>query len=180
MAKKSYSDQFDDEEVLYMFRKHPVVMRKGLIFASLGLLAPVLVIFGLTFTPDYIPSMNQFYLSLLIGVFIAIIIMFPYWITWHFTVFVVTNQRFLQIGQEGFWKRNVVDIGIDKIQTVSYEVKGLEQTLLGFGTIVIQTFVGELVIHHVEHPKTVQKRLTHIMRELGGLSTSSSSNTTSS
>lgn len=176
MAKKEFPDQFEDEELIYTFRKHPVVMRKGIVFASLALLAPVLVIFFLTFTPNYIPSMNQFYLSLALGFLLAGLVMFPFWITWYFTVFVVTDQRFIQIGQEGLWKRNVVDIGIDKIQTISYEVKGIEQTLLGFGTIVIQTLVGELVIHKVHHPKAVQKRLTHILRDLGGDSQSISVN----
>jgi hypothetical protein len=33
---KYFPDQFDDEEVLYVFRKHPIVMRKGLIFGSLA------------------------------------------------------------------------------------------------------------------------------------------------
>lgn len=176
MKNKDFPDQFEDEELIYTFRKHPIVMRKGLIFSSLALLLPVLIIFGLTFVPNHVPSMNQFYLSLIIGVLLAVLVMFPFWITWHFTVFVVTNQRFIQMSQEGLWKRSVVDVGMDKIQTISYEVKGLEQTLLGFGTIVIQTFVGELVIHHVNHPKAVQKRLTQIMREYGGPSTPPNAN----
>ena len=40
MAKKSgtFRGQYDDEEVLFMFRKHPVVMRKGLILFMLAIL----------------------------------------------------------------------------------------------------------------------------------------------
>ena len=58
-------------------------------------------------------------------------------------------------------------VGLDKIQSISYEVKGLQETLLGFGTIVIQTYVGELVIHEVHHPKKIQKQMSHILRDLG-------------
>jgi hypothetical protein len=29
MAQKYFADQFEDEEVLFVFRKHPIVMRKG-------------------------------------------------------------------------------------------------------------------------------------------------------
>ena len=32
---KYFADQFDDEEVLYVFHKHPIVMRKGLILGML-------------------------------------------------------------------------------------------------------------------------------------------------
>ena len=59
--------------------------------------------------------------------------------------------------QKGLWKHSVVDIGLDKIQTISYEINGLQETLLGFGTIVIQTYVGELVIHDVHQAKPYPK-----------------------
>ena len=36
MATKYFADQFDDEEVLYVFHRHPVVMRKGLVLAMFG------------------------------------------------------------------------------------------------------------------------------------------------
>lgn len=38
MAQKYFEDQFDDEEVLFVFRKHPVVMRRGFIAAMFVLL----------------------------------------------------------------------------------------------------------------------------------------------
>ena len=93
--------------------------------------------------------------------------MFYRWISWNFSVYIVTNMRFIQITQKGMWTRSVVDIGLDKIQTVSYEIHGIQETMLGFGTIVIQTYVGELVIHDVHHPKKIQKRMSEILRELG-------------
>ena len=40
--QKRFEDQFDDEEVLFVFRKHPIVMRKGLVLACLGPLLGVL------------------------------------------------------------------------------------------------------------------------------------------
>ena len=160
MPQKYFADQFDDEEMLYMFRKHPIVMRKALIISSLFLLAGVL--------PSLIwPTFQVFFGGLAIGFLLFVCTLFYSWIGWYFTVYIVTDQRFIQISQKGLWNRSVVDIGINKIQTVSYQVKGLEQSLLGFGTIVIQTYVGELVIHHVHHPRAIQKRLTHILRELG-------------
>lgn len=160
MPHKYFDDQFDDEEMLMLFRKHPVVMRKALIFGSLALLAGVV--------PSLIkPTFEMFFIGLGIGFLIMLVIIFYSWIGWWFSVYIVTNQRFIQISQKGLWKRSVVDIGIDKIQTVSYQVNGLQETMLGFGTMVIQTYVGELVIHDVHHPKKVQKRLSHILRELG-------------
>lgn len=160
MAIKYFSDQFDDEEMLYLFRKHPVVMRKAIVIASVALLLgtiPALVK----------PTFEVFFGGLGLGFLLAFLIMFYSWIGWNFSVFIITNVRLIQVTQKGLWTRSVVDIGLDKIQTVSYEVRGLQETLLGFGTIVIQTYVGELVIHDVHHPKKIQKRMTEILRELG-------------
>ena len=50
---------------------------------------------------------------------------------------------------------------------VNYEIAGLEQTLLGFGTIVMQTLVGDLVIHEIHHPDKMQKKILEILRDQG-------------
>ena len=160
MAQKYFADQFDDEEMLYLFRKHPIIMRRALIFGSLFLLVGVV--------PSLIwPTFQVFFGGLALGFILFALTLFYSWIGWYFTVYIVTDQRFIQISQKGLWTRSVVDIGVDKIQTVSYQVKGIEQSLLGFGTIVIQTYVGELVIHEVNHPRKIQKQLSHILREQG-------------
>ena len=39
---KYFADQFDDETVLYVFHKHPVVMRYGLVFGMLGPLVGII------------------------------------------------------------------------------------------------------------------------------------------
>ena len=160
MANKYFTEQFDDEEMLLLFRKHPIVMRREIVIASLLLLAgtlPALV------KPTYL----FFFGGLAIGFLLAFLVMFYAWIGWYFSVYIITNQRMLQITQKGLWKRSEVDIGLDKIQTISYQINGIQETMLGFGTIVVQTYVGELVIHDVHHPKKIQKRMSKIMRDLG-------------
>jgi hypothetical protein len=165
---KYFPNQFDDEEVLYVFHKHPIVMRRGLIIGSLGLLAGPLYTLLLTyFRPDNPPTLTFFYLSFLASVVLAVILFFPSWMSWHFSVFVVTNQRFIQITQKGMFHRSVVDMSLQQIQMINYEVAGLEETLLGFGTIMMQTFVGDLVIHYIHHPAKIQKKLLEILRANG-------------
>lgn len=168
---KYFREQFDDEEVMLVFRKHPVVMRKGLIFGSIGLLIPMLVITALSFiyanSPDKMPTVGTFYIALLIGFILFGIIMLPYWISWNYSVYIVTDQRMIQITQKGLFRRSMVTLGLDQVQMVNYEVDGIEQTLLGFGTIVVQTFVGSLTINDVHHPAKIQKQMLHLLRDLG-------------
>ena len=163
-----FPDQFDDEDVLYVFRKHPVVMRAGLIWGSLGLLAGPLYTLVLTYAhADNPPTLTFFYLSFLASIGLSGLLFFPSWMSWYYSVFIVTNQRFIQITQKGFFHRSVVDMGLTQIQMVNYEISGLQETLLGFGTIMMQTFVGDLVIHYLHHPQHIQKRILEILRQEG-------------
>ncbi len=165
---KYFADQFEDEGVLYVFRKHPIVMRKGLVLGSLGLLVGPLYTLILTYTNTATPpTMTFFYLSFLVSIGIALLLFFPSWMSWYFSVFIVTDQRFIQITQKGFFSRSVVDMGLNQIQMVNYEVKGLQETLLGYGTIMMQTFVGDLLIHYIHHPAKIQKHLLEILRDNG-------------
>jgi hypothetical protein len=168
LKPKYFPDQFDDEEVLFVFHKHPVVMRKGLIYGSLGLLVGPLYTLVLTYTnKTNPPSLNFFYLSFLVSIAISALLFFPSWMSWHFSVFIVSDKRFIQITQKGLFHRSVVDMALPQIQMVNYEVSGLQETLLGFGTIMMQTFVGDLVIHYIHHPAKIQKHLLEILRQNG-------------
>lgn len=165
---KYFDDQFDDEDVLYVFRKHPVVMRKGLILGMFGILLPVLYVGSLTyFNPENVPSMGYFFGSIGIGFILGGILFFPAWLAWYYSVFIITNQRFIQITQKGLFHRSVSDLGLNHIQTINYEINGLQETMLGFGTIVIQTYMGDLYIHDVHHPARTQKKIIGIMRKEG-------------
>ncbi len=162
MSHKYFDDQLDDEEVLFVFRKHPVVMRKGLVLAMFAILAGTL--------PSLVkPEYAYLFGGLGAGFILSILVFMPSWISWHYSVFIVTDQRLIQITQKGLWSRSVVDIGLPQIQMVNYHVGGFQETLLGYGTLMMQTFVGDLVIHDVHHPATIQKKLLTILRDKGVL-----------
>lgn len=159
---KYFEDQFDDEEVLYVFRKHPVVMRVGLV---VGMFGPLLGLIPVVIKPEL--GFGYFFGGLAVGCLLGLLFFFPYWINWHFSVFILTDQRFIQVRQKGLFHRAVSDIGLHQIQSVNYEVSGLQETLLGFGTIKVQTYVGDLTIHDIHHPAKIQKKLIKMLRDLG-------------
>jgi hypothetical protein len=159
---KYFKDQFDDEEVLFVFRRHPIVMRKGLV---LGMLGPLLGVIPAAINPNL--GFSVFFGGLALGCLLGLLIFIPSWIGWHFSIFITTDQRFIQIKQKGLFHRSVSDLGLVQIQSINYEVSGLQETLLGFGTIVMQTYVGDLTIRDVHHPSRIQKKLIGILREEG-------------
>lgn len=159
---KYFEDQFDDEEVLFVFRKHPIVMRLGLV---LGMLGPLVGVLPAAIDPNL--GMGIFFVGLAGGCLLGGLIFLPSWISWYFSVFIMTNQRFIQITQKRLFHRAVADLTLPQIQSVNYEVSGLQETLLGFGTIKMQTYVGDLTIHDVHHPAKIQKQLLSVLRAEG-------------
>ena len=160
--EKYFEDQMDDESVLFVFRKHPIVMRKGLVF---GMLGPLVGIIPAAIKPDL--GFGIFFGGLAAGCLLGLLVFFPSWISWYFSVFIVTDQRFIQITQKRLFHRAVADISLKQIQSINYEVAGLQETLLGFGTIKMQTYVGDLTIHDLHHPAKIQKQLVSILRNEG-------------
>lgn len=169
MSKQQFQGQFEDEEVLLVFHRHPIVMRKGLI--ALLILILVGAFAGMYLSRNAI-SPGQvivgFSRPLGISFLLGFIVMFYYWIGWYYSICIVTDQRFVQIHQEGIFKsRSVNDIPLPRILSVNYQVKGFVETLLGFGTIVVQTFAGDFIIDKVEKPARTQANIVAAIKESG-------------
>ena len=167
-STKYFDGQFDDEEVLLVFRRHPVVMRKGLIISMASwLIGPVIIVILTYLRPNNPPTMLDFFIALVASIVVGLLVLIAPWISWYFSIFIVTTQRFIQISQKGLFHSSFADMNLGQIQQVNYEINGIQETLLGFGTIKMQTYLGELVIHDVHHPAKTQSRIVQILRDQG-------------
>ncbi len=153
-----FEGQHPDEIVLHFYRSHPVVMRKELV-ASLVVLTVGLLPFAV------VPWQPWTWYVIGIGVLISIIIFMHGYIGWYFTYVMVTNIRIMQVKQGGLFNRELMGIDLEKIQSINYEVKGIEQTVLKFGTIVIQTIAGDLFIRNIHYPQRVHEQMNRVVRD---------------
>ena len=97
----------------------------------------------------YLPSINSDFASspystlqyfietlfLMIILCIASII----WIDYYFDVWIITNERVIDIEQKGLFIRVVSELKVSRIQDVSTSVKGLFPTIFNYGDLRIQT-----------------------------------------
>ena len=147
-----FDGQRDGEELLFVFRRHVIAMRKGFYL--------LLIPFVVSAIPPLIWQTNlELFLLPIAGLMLGLILFSYHFIMWYFTVYIVTDQRIRQITQRGLFGKDVVELRLSKIQNISYNVPGLSGEVFGFGTIVIQTFVGDLVINKVEHPDQIYNKL---------------------
>jgi uncharacterized membrane protein YdbT with pleckstrin-like domain len=153
--EKMFDGQRDDEEVILVFRRHIIALRKG--FYS------ILIPFLIASLPTLFFPGDFLYLYIALGGFIfGMVLFFYHWIGWYFTLFILTDQRLRQTSQKGFFGKSVIDLPVSKIQNISYTIPGMSGELFKFGTIVIQTYVGDLVLDRIDHPARVYNKLQDV------------------
>lgn len=153
-----FNGQRDGEEVKFVFRRHIIAMRKGFYC----LLIPL----AITAVPPLIWQDNlELFLLPLGGLILGLILFSYHLLMWFYTYYIVTDQRIRQVTQKGFFGTDVIELRLSKIQNISYNIPGFFGEIFHFGTIVIQTFVGDLVIRYVEHPENTYNKLQDVVME---------------
>lgn len=147
-----FEGQREDEQLLFVFRKHIVTMRKGFYL--------LLIPFAVSSIPPLIWQDNlQLFLLPVAGLVIGLVLFAYHFVMWYFTVYIVTDQRIRQVIQHGFFGKDVVELSLSKVQNISYNIPGFTGEIFGFGTIIIRTVVGDLIVNKVEHPENIYNKL---------------------
>ena len=152
---KEFPGQHDGEQVVLVFRQHPVVLRRPLIYGLLAIVISILpldVIFSGPLYSDLVKLP-----ALVFG--LVILYWFYHWVGWHYSVYIVTDQRLIDIRQKGFFNRRVNEVAFEKVQSINYHIKGIQAALLKFGDITVQTYTGDWVLQNVYHPEEVHSKM---------------------
>lgn len=148
----TFEGQRTDEEVVYVFRRHILTSIKGfffLVFMAVAGLAPMMI------WPN-----EQYMVFVWMGFVIVGLLGMGYsYLLWYYSFYIVTNQRLRQTRQKGLFKKTVVDLDLENIQSASFGVPGMFGSMFNYGTILIQTSAGDLVLSMVSHPETVYNEI---------------------
>lgn len=159
-SKLDFDGQRPGEKLLFVFRRHIIAMRKGFYL--------LLIPFAISSIPPLIWQSNlELFLLPIFGFALGLLLFSYHFILWYFTIYIVTDQRIRQVTQRGFFGKDVIDLRLSKVQNISYNIPGFSGEIFKFGTIVIQTFVGDLVIHNVEHPDEIYNKLQDAVNAVG-------------
>lgn len=154
MAEKAFVGQQDGEKIQLVLRRHHSVMARGLVMAGF-----VLVISA---TPPLVWKLQWLWLVFLAGLLLAVIIVFNTWIKWYYGVYIVTNRRVRQQIQRGLFHKTTIDVYLDKVQSISYNISGLKGSLLGYGTILLRTMAGDMMMTKIANCEEVYNQLSQI------------------
>ncbi len=150
----------EGEVLLREVRPYPLSMAGRWILAALFLFAPFFFLFPLLQLGPWGAAI------LLVSFAIGIILTLRAAVLYFLNVLLITNQRLIDIDQRGFFEQIVSETTYDKIQDVSFAIKGIRQTLFRYGTVTIQTAGSQanIEIRNTRNPEDVH---TLILKNLG-------------
>ena len=124
------------EEVILFLRQHPIVNVPWILMAIVLVFAPSFVTsFSIS---SSIPS-NFLFIFILMWYLMTTAFILEKFLTWFFNVYIVTDERIIDIDFYNLIYKEVSDANIDKIQDVTYNMGGVIRTMFNYGNVMIQT-----------------------------------------
>jgi membrane protein YdbS with pleckstrin-like domain len=171
--ENSYPGQAHEEVTQRVIYKH-IMAIAPILFGML--LLCVFFIIAIIYINLNVEKVEQFIppiLVTLIGfVVIAVIVMLTvgtFWI-WKRNKVVITNKHVVDVDQIGLFNREVSTLRLEEIQDVSAKINGPLQTMLGYGTLIIQT-AGErenFVFDYVPDPYKLENYIIELRSKYYG------------
>lgn len=125
-----------EEKVILFLRQHPIVNVPWVLGTALMIIAPTLVTGFELF--ESVPA-NFKFVFLLLWYLITMAFSLEKFLTWFFNVYIVTDERIIDIDFYNLIYKEVSDAKIDRIQDVTYNMGGVVRTLFNYGNVLIQT-----------------------------------------
>ncbi|MEA2007432.1 MAG: PH domain-containing protein [Patescibacteria group bacterium] len=131
-----------DEEIIVMLRRHWIILLIECIPLIIFLAVLIAESFFVPFLAQTFPiEINPKFFSLISSFLFLFywLILFVVWLDYYLDVWIVTDQRIINIEQFSLFRREISELDHGKIQDVTTEVHGIIPTILKFGSVHIQT-----------------------------------------
>ena len=162
--KVSFDTQQSEEEVILLLRQHPITQFKQL-FIALGIaLFPFLV--GASPFLDFLPARFQFAMTL--GWYLIFIgYVFETFLLWFFNVYIITDERIIDVDFLSLIYKDVSSAKIDNIEDITASTGGFLASMVNYGTIKVQTAgeKTEFEFEAVPQPAKVTALLNELLLE---------------
>lgn len=168
---KTLIKQKDYEKIVKVVRRDGIVLFGSMVFYATVFLAPVILYYlfqnyAVLILDNYIWR-PVFLLGVSIYYFSCWLFLFAAFSDYYLDFWVITNDRLLNIEQEGTFSRTVSELDLYKIQDSTSEVQGILPSLFGYGDIHIQT-AGEtqrFELKQIPNPHEVRKMIMDMAEE---------------
>lgn len=172
MSLETLIKQKSYEKIIFTVRRHPITFFVYIIFFLLLLAVPIGLYWLVANSSlnQYLGNQSGFIIAVLgISIYYLSCFLFFYtnFIEFHLDLWIVTNDRLLDIEQKSLFHRTVSEVDLYQIQDASSEIKGIFPTIFNYGNIVLQTAgpVPKFVFRSVANPNHLREEILRLAAE---------------
>lgn len=170
LGRHHFQGQHENETVLRIIHRHwfNIVIHLGMVlllsFFLMGSIAFLPTLFPEALTEENWPFFLFVQNTLLLFIWLY---SFLVWIDYYFDVWIITNERIVNIEQKGLFTRRISELRFSRIQDVTSSVNGLIPTILNFGDVYVQTAAEEerFTFRQVGDPFAVKDHVMTLSRQ---------------
>lgn len=151
-----------NEKIVKVLRRDLFILFKKIVFFCILLLLPLLFfLITLQMYPNLLQEQVSFAIAVLMGcayyLFIWLFSFFSF-IDYYLDVWIITNERIIDVQQRGFFSRVIAEQRLDRVQDVVSETHGFFPTVLKYGEVHIQTAGAKqrFLFHQVPNPGKIR------------------------
>lgn len=135
-GKVWFETQEKEEKVILLLRRHPITNWHWILIAIALAIAPVFLSQSpiLSFLPP-----NFEFMAILLWYLVVIAFVLEGALSWFFNVYIVTDERLVDVDFNNLLYREIKDAKIDKIQEVKNTIGGVLGIVFNYGSVNIQT-----------------------------------------
>lgn len=165
IKQKSY------EKIEFLLRRHPITFVPIAFLFIILMLIPVAIYFlinnlyphlleGAIFMPISVLFASIYYLS-------VYLFFYAQFIDFYLDMWIVTNDRIVDIEQHGLFSRTISEVDLFRIQDVTVDVHGFFPTIFHFGNVTVKTASDNIhiIFYNVEHPNKIRQTLIQLSDE---------------
>lgn len=150
---------YPNEKILMVVHKHWIVFFSKILIVAILLIAPI-TLAGFFFGSGVINDNAIVYIRFFAITYLMVIMLvaFLFWMDHYLDLWIITNERIIDVEQHGLFRRETSEFAIEKVQDITVEVPHMVATFLKYGNLRIQT-AGErsFTIKDVPHIYEIKK-----------------------
>jgi uncharacterized membrane protein YdbT with pleckstrin-like domain len=149
-----FEGQRDNEEIIFILRKHWIVLLKPSFWLFLGLLI-VFIVLRIAGASSF--SAYAFFIWLGLGGTYWVY----NWVIWLRDVYILTDQRIIDRDQRSLFAYSVSEAPLENIQDITWEKTGFFSTIFNYGNIYIQTAGAKekIEFENIPAPRQMKERI---------------------
>jgi len=158
----TFETQESEEKIILLLRKHFITNVSWILITILMIFAPLIL--------RWIPLLEFFpwrfkFMTIIMWYLMTTAFVFEKFLSWYFNVFIITDERIVDVDFISLAYKEITETKIDRIQDITFTMGGAVRSLFNYGDVFVQTAgqIPRVEFEDVAKPDKVAKILNQLI-----------------